>query len=354
MTTSEIPGARLESVPSADQETDYGWLVRVWVLVAAFAAVTLYWSHHVGIPIRDPGGSIFLSRFGISLGFFVPMALIDAALRVGRSGWTWRRTVAMLRSRWTRTRLTLALSALLAYHLVYFCYHNLKSWDVLNQSRDAMLLSWDRWLFLGHSPAVLLHDLLGQHVAAHVLVFIYESFGTIVLVAIPMPIVFATRMRDAYVAITSALWVWIFGVGCYYLIPSLGPFEVAPQEFAGLPHTTIQETQARYMDQRAHLLAHPQAHDAFAQVSAFASLHVGVTTVIFLMCGYYGLRKTTVAMGIFLVATIVATVYWGWHFFVDDPAGLFIGGLACLLGAKMIYPRGRRSRARTVDAGSAQ
>ena len=29
-----------------------------------------------------------------------------------------------------------------------------------------MLLRWDRWLFFGHSPAVLLHDLLGQDVAA--------------------------------------------------------------------------------------------------------------------------------------------------------------------------------------------
>ncbi len=351
MTTSEIPGARLQSVPSSDREADYGWLVRVWVLVGAFALVTAYWSHHVGIPVRDPNGSIFFSRVGISLGFFVPMAFIDAALRVGRSGWTFRKTLDMLRSRWTKRRLALAMSGLLAYHLVYFCYHNLKSWDVLNEPRDEMLLAWDKWLFLGHSPAVLLHDLLGQHYAAWILMFIYESFGTIVLIAIPMPLVFTTRIRDGYVAITSALWVWIFGVGCYYLIPSLGPFEVAPEEFAGLPHMVIQETQARYMDQRAHLLAHPQASDAFAQVSAFASLHVGVTCVIFLMCVYYRLRRTAIAMGIFLFATIIATVYLGWHFFVDDPAGIAIAVLACYLGIKMIYPRGR-SEAKTSSSNT--
>ncbi|MDB5556995.1 MAG: phosphoesterase, PA-phosphatase related protein, partial [Rhizobium sp.] len=317
-----MPGARLQAVPSSDRETDHRWVVRMWVLVAAFALVTVYWSHHVDIPIKDPRGSMFFSRIGISLGLFVPMTLIDAAVRVGRSGWTWRKTTAMLRSRWTKHRLALAMSALLAYHVVYLCYHNLKSWDVLNEPRDGMLLAWDRWLFLGHSPAVLLHDLLGQHVAAYVLMYIYESFGTMVLIAIPMPVVFATRMRDGYVAIASALWVWIFGTACYYAIPSLGPFQSAPEEFAGLPHTMIQDTQARYMDQRAHLLAHPQASDAFAQVSAFASLHVGVTCVIFLMCGYYGLRRTTIAMGVFLFATIIATVYLGWHFFVDDPAGI--------------------------------
>jgi len=315
--------------------------VRVWVLVAAFAAVTAYWSHHVGIPIKDPHGSIFFSRIGISLGLFVPMAFIDAALRVGRRGWTWRRTLEMLRSRWTRQRLALAMTGLLAYHVVYFCYHNLKSWDVLNKSRDAMLLEWDRWLFFGHSPAVLLHDLLGQHVAAYVLMIIYESFGTMVLIAIPMPLVFCTRIRDGFVAIASGLWVWVFGVACYYLIPSLGPFNEAPGEFAGLPHTMIQDTQARYMGQRADLLAHPQAGDSFAQVSAFASLHVGVTCVIFLMCAYYGLRRTTIAMGVFLFGTIIATVYLGWHFFVDDPAGIAIAVLACYLGGRMIYPRGR-------------
>ena len=39
----------------------------------------------------------------------------------------------------------------------------------------------------------------------------------------------------------------------------------------------IQDTQARYLGQRAYLLAHPAASDAFAQISAFASLHVAVT-----------------------------------------------------------------------------
>jgi hypothetical protein len=349
-----MPEARLLPAPPSGREPDYRWLVRVWLLVACFAAITAYWSHHVGIPIRDPHGSMFFSRIGISLGLFVPMALIDASLRVGRRDWTVRRTREMLRTRWTRGRVALAMSGLLAYHIVYLCYHNLKSWDVLNEPRDEMLLQWDRWLFLGHSPHELLHSLLGQHVAAYVLMIIYESFGTMVLIAIPMPMVFLTRIRDGYVAIASALWVWILGTGCYYLIPSLGPFSSAPEEFAGLPHTMIQDTQARYMGQRAHLLAHPQAGDAFAQVSAFASLHIGVTCVILLMAHYYGMRRTTLALGVFLLGTIIATVYLGWHFFVDDPAGIAIAVLAVYLGRRMIYPRGRPVQTPTLATGSAQ
>ena len=86
------------------------------------------------------------------------------------------------------------------------------------------------------------------------------------------------------------MWAWILGVGSYYLIPSLGPFHAAPEEFAGLTRTSIQTTQQTYVEQRAHLLAHPQAHDAFAQISAFASLHCALTCLIWLMARYYGLR----------------------------------------------------------------
>jgi membrane-associated phospholipid phosphatase len=204
-----------------------------------------------------------------------------------------------------------------------------------------MLLGWDRWLFLGHSPSVLLHDLLGQHVAAYVLMVVYESFSTLVSVSVVASMALTERVRDGYVFVASAVWVWILGVGSYYLIPSLGPFHSAPAEFRGLPHTMIQDTQARYMGQRAHLLAHPAASDAFAQVSAFASLHVGVTCLIVLMARYYGMRWTSVALTVFLAATIVATVYLGWHFAVDDLAGLLIAYVAFRLGRLTVYPRGR-------------
>jgi membrane-associated phospholipid phosphatase len=113
----------------------------------------------------------------------------------------------------------------------------------------------------------------------------------------------------------------------------------------------IQDTQARYMAQRAHLLAHPEAADAFAQVSAFASLHVGVTAVLLLMARYYGLRRVSAALTVFLVGTIIATVYLGWHFAVDDVAGLAIAYLAVRFGRWMIYPAGRSSGPRERGPG---
>jgi hypothetical protein len=322
-----------------DVEASHWWLVGVWVLVAAFALLTLIASVRIGIPLRDPNGEILRLRVAISLGIFLVLVLLDAARRAGKH---WRSRIGLvIRRRWTARRLTLALTGLLAYHLVYFCYHNLKSWDVFNRPRDDMLLAWDRWLFFGHDPAVLLHDLLGRHVAAYVLMVIYVSFSTLVSVAFVAAVVVPDRIRDGYVFMASMLWIWILGVGCYYLIPSLGPFDSAPEQFRGLPHTIIQESQAGLMAQRAHLLAHPQAADAFAKVSAFASLHVGVSAVLLLMARYYGLRRVTVAMTVYVPATVIATVYLGWHFAVDDVAGLAIAYLAVLFGRWMIYPTGR-------------
>jgi membrane-associated phospholipid phosphatase len=226
--------------------------------------------------------------------------------------------------------------ALVAYQVVYLCYRNLKSWDVFRTPRDHMLLTWDRWLFLDHSPAVLLHDLLGQDVAARLLTDLYESFSTLVTIALVGALAFTPTVRAAYVFVVAAMWAWILGVGSYYLIPSLGPFHAAPAEFAGLTRTSIQTTQASYVEQRDYLLAHPQAHDAFAQISAFASLHCALTCLVFLMARYYGLKVLSWAAAVFLAGTIIATVYLGWHFAVDDIAGVLIAWVSVQLGKLVV------------------
>jgi hypothetical protein len=191
----------------APRGEEYWWVARVWTLVVLFAMVTAAGSHHFGVPVRDPNGAWLLRRAAISLGLFVLLALVDAGVRAGRPGWTLGRTFNVLRGRWTRGRLALAMNGLLAYHVVYFCYHNLKSWNVFNEPRDDMLHRWDRWLFLGHSPAVLMHDLLGQHVAAYVLTLIYVSFSSVLSVSFVAALVFPDRIRQGYVFIASAMWV---------------------------------------------------------------------------------------------------------------------------------------------------
>ncbi len=317
-----------------------GPVLRMWAVVGAFSLVMIARSLQVGIVPKDPGGSLLASRVAISLGLLLLLSLLDG---VRRAGWSVRPTAVgrALRDRWSLRRLGLVLLALAAYHLVYVEYRNLKSWDVFNAPRDEMLLRWDRWLLFGHSPHVLLHDLLGRDVAARVLVVVYEAFGYFVVVSFVAALVLQPRLRQGYVYVASAMWVWILGTASYYAIPSLGPFQAAPNEFAGLPRSMVSDTQAKYLAQRVHLLAEPHAPDAFASISAFASLHVGVTTLMLLMARYYGLRWTTRFLALFLAGTMVATVYVGWHFAVDVPAGLLVGWLGVRLGRWTVDPPGR-------------
>lgn len=311
------------------------WSVRLWVVVLAFAAVTALRSWQVGVPPRDPGGEFLLVRVAITLAVAIVLALADGVRRAPRGARTPRHVVAALRVRWTRQRTGLVLGGLAAYHTTYFCYHQLKSWNAFRPIHDDALGAFDRWLF-GAAPASLLHEALGVGVADRVLVLIYESFPALVAVAFVAPLVLATRIRQGYVAITTFVWVWILGVCCYYLIPSLGPFHQDPGAFTALPDDVVRHTQAVYLAERAHLLADPQAHGAIAQIGAFASLHVGVTCVILLVARYFRLRRTTWALAAYLVGTCLATVYLGWHFVSDDVAGLAIAYLAFVLAQATI------------------
>ncbi len=328
----------------ASRTSEWSWLLRALALVAVFAVIAWARSRQVDIPFRDPHGKLFRAKIVSTLEMLLLVIVADAFIRSFHRGATWRTPWHTLRERWTLQRSALILLALVAYYVVYLCYRNLKSWDVLNAPKDDMLLRWDKWLFFGHSPAVLLHDLLGQDVAARALTTLYESFATLVTLALVAALALAPTARKAWVFVSSAMWAWILGVGTYYLIPSLGPFHAAPTEFAGLTSTSIETTQEKYVEQRAHLLAHPQAHDAFAQISAFASLHCALAFLIFLMARYYGLRLVSWLLAVFLVGTLVATVYLGWHFAVDDVAGLAVAWVAFQLGKLTVLGSGRVPR----------
>jgi membrane-associated phospholipid phosphatase len=286
---------------------------------------------------------MFRGRLTTALLFFVAFALVDVAVRTARRGLSRSALAETARERLSAARLALIAAALLAYQLIYVCYRNLKSWDSFNTPLDDDLLAFDKWLFFGHSPAVLLHDLFGEDAAAHILATIYDSFSTLVMVAIVAALVFLKRIRDGYVFVTAGAILWILGVAAYYLVPTIGPFWSAPDEFSGLSRTAVTSQQEKYLVERAHLLQHPAAGDAFASLSAFASLHTAFTFLILLGAYVYGLRALSAVLAVYFVGVVIATIYFGWHFVVDDVAGAALAVLALFLGRLVIYPHGRRS-----------
>ncbi|MFT4289507.1 phosphatase PAP2 family protein [Nocardioides sp.] len=305
----------------------YGFVAGIWLLVLAFAAVAVVWSQHVDVGFKDPGGRMLRGKLATAAVGLVIALAIDVAWRSWRTG----SLRATLRQRLCVERLTLLVTGLLAYHLVYFCYRNLKSWDAFNTPRDDWLLRLDRDLF-GQSPAVLLHDLLGRDEAAYVLMVVYKSFTYLVPISLIGALVLSDTIKRGYVFLAAAMWTWVLGTASYYLIPSLGPFASAPEEFAGLPHTPITDTWAEYLQQRQDFLADPQAPDSFVSISAFASLHTGFTCLVVLMAFYYGHRRLGTVLALYLVAIMVSTVYWGWHFTLDDVGGIVLAAAAVGLG----------------------
>ena len=238
--------SRLTEVPSASleqQRTGLGFVWRLWAVVAVFSLVVLVRSAQLGIPLRDPEGQYFSDRIIKALVILLILAVAEAVVRALRSDRSWRGLGRTLRERWTAGRVALVVTGLLAYHIVYVEYRNLKSWNAFNALRDDDLLALDRALFFGHSPAELLHALVGETYAAEVLAAVYTSFTWLVYLSLVGSLVLIPRVRRAYVFLAAAMWTWILGTLSYYLLPSLGPFAITPSEFAGLSPTSISESQ---------------------------------------------------------------------------------------------------------------
>jgi len=56
------------------------------------------------------------------------------------------------------------------------------------------------------------------------------------------------------------------------------------------------------------------------------------------MARYYGLRRTSRALAVYLGGVIVATVYFGWHYVLDDIAGVLLALTAVQLGKWTVDP----------------
>ena len=89
------------------------------------------------------------------------------------------------------------------------------------------------------------------------------------------------------------------------------------------------------LSDRIEVLAGPWDTGTVQTIAAFASLHVAVMVTICLVAEPMRLPVLIrVAAWTFLALTMVATIYLGWHFFVDVLAGVGVGAAAFVLAAK--------------------
>lgn len=326
-------GRRLPSVYRRAQAS----LIAIAVVMGGLAVSAAAALHR---PLADPEGFLGPSWLRLPLllcGAFLmdmlPRVLWAAKLNPGR-------TVELFRERvhhhWTRERLTLMVLGVVCFYVTYVSYRNLKSFlpSLIQAKYDRELHMVDRALFFGHEPSVLLHDLLGRDWAAHFLSAIYLWFLPLVPLALTAWLIWSRKISYGYWFAVSQCIAWSLGTASYYLLPTLGPgFEYA-WLYADLADTGSSDLMAALLRARnvVYWNSSPVA-GAIQSVAGFASLHCAITLLVALLTqATLKSRPLQYLLWVNFCLTVVATVYFGWHYVADDVAGVVIALVSFYVG----------------------
>ena len=302
-------------------------------LLAVVAALTL------DRRLVDPEG--FLGPAAVRL----PLLVLGAFLldMLPRTLWVSRLNPALMpdivksrvRDHWTRERMVLVVMGLVCFYVTYVSYRNLKSFlpFIMGDAKyDRELHLMDRALFLGHEPATVLHTIFGTGPGAHVLSSIYLWFLPLVPLALAAWLVWSRNITFGYWFATSQCLAWALGTASYSALPTLGPGFSYSWLYQDLPDTGSGALMDSLFYARKGVLR-DGLEGVVQSVAGFASLHVAITLLVALMVQYT--LRNRVLHWIFwvnFVITVVATLYFGWHYVADDIAGVAIALVAFWLG----------------------
>jgi membrane-associated phospholipid phosphatase len=341
------------------QTREAGWrMVLAGPLIAAITTIAaLIATAEAGVTFRDPDNVAALYVLEVGAGVAL-LIFLDIFLRARRrTGTRWGSRAAMSavrRERWTPFRMGAVAIAIVSFYASYLAYRNLKSTIPFlrpDELFDVQLADIDRVMFLGNDPAALLHGLFGTGAAAHVISTLYIAFIVFLPLSLGVALVFAERLKASLFYAAALGLNWIIGAATYLLIPALGPIYVYPQWFADLPHTETTYLQDLLMSDRIAFLADPATGTPQA-IAAFVSLHISISFTALLAAYLFDAgKRLKQGLWIWLGITAVATVYLGWHYFIDDIAGLFVA-IAALALARVITGYDPRSdRKARADGG---
>ncbi len=315
----------------------YGFAVGLALAVGLLAWVA---SYRLNIPLRDPDGLAGPSyiRLPLIVLLFFLADVVPRALITNRG---FRNFVPSFKSytrqRWTRSRIALVGVGLGSFYIVYVAYRNLKGFlpFVREGLYDTLLARLDRALLFGHNPATVLQQLLGTGITAHVLSFVYTAFLIFVPVSLGAALVWSKNVSTGFWYVTALCINWVLGAASYYWLPSQGPAFANRSLFLDLPDTGVSSLQNALAAGRARILFDRFAAEGVQSVAAFASLHVSIIFTAALICHYViPNRWVRWGMWVYFFLTTLSTIYFGWHYMLDDVAGLAIGWIAVWIGAK--------------------
>lgn len=316
---------------------------RAWVCLVSSAVLmgglALVASLALDRPLSDPEGSFLgpsyirlpLLLLGALLLDLLPTVAIQARFVPARIPVVVR---TRLRTHWTRERITLVGLGVICFYVVYVSYRNLKSFlpFIHSDKYDRELHLIDRALFFGHEPATVLHTLFGTGATAWGLSYVYLWFLPLVPLALTAWLVWSRNLSYGYWFATSQCIAWTLGTASYYALPTLGPGFRYPQLYQELPNTPTTSLMESLDYSRKYVL-YDFVDGAVQSVAGFASLHTAITLLVALMVQYtLRNRVLKIVFWVNFALTVVATLYFGWHYVADDVAGVGIALISFYLG----------------------
>ena len=177
---------------------------------------------------------------------------------------------------------------------------------------DEFLFHSERFFFLGKLCSEILAEGLPIAVS-HALSNIYFLYFPFMGVSV-FAIVFVndTFLKDWF--FTAFSLTWLLSVPIMYLFPTYGPCFFYPEPFQILPTTEVSTTQ-----QFLWLLkeGHAKGYDVpIYAISGVPSLHVAIVATISIFISKLN-RIIGYISWCFLGLTIISTLYFGWHYFID-------------------------------------
>lgn len=286
--------------------------------MVAIGALTLVLYASLGIPLRSPR-ELYLTRLQGGIAWYgLGLVLALLVTRVSGERETMARSFERFRSAYLRPQVMAAdLRAVHAAVLVFFLFLELKH---LTPHVNPRL--YDGWFVAGEEAAFgpglaarSLQQALGPDRAwfvSELYALFYPYLGFLLMLMVMQR---DSKLRERF--LFAFALTWFIGVLAVYAVPTLGPCFVRDESVSLLPATPSRELQRQLWKHYLFVTAHPASTLGLASISAVPSLHVAIV-----LLGTLFIRKISRAASLVsvlvLAATVVSTIYLGWHYLLDD------------------------------------
>lgn len=312
-------------------------------LVLFFLLLTVLAYSLLGLELRNPrflylqriqsGALLYLCGLGLCI-FLTRLLAISEGRRVGKlegHGASWQRFRKYFLN---RSLLLRDLRLLNAIALMFTVFVNMKHLTPYLNAHlyDTAFAEIDRLIFAGKIGVQWTQELFGPDAVwwmSDAYTCFYSYTGTLIVFFILLR--GYSSLGQEFLAAFSL--IWFLGILMVYLLPSWGPCFFYPDTVLGLPQSAVSKMQGELWYFKLRLDEEPFTRLSLFLISGLPSKHVAV---VLLGCIYLARVRVWLAVvsWIFLGLTVLSTIYFGWHYLIDDLAAIALVYLA-IRGARL-------------------